>query len=408
MSILLANTSVTHTYGNVACVAIEYIKKFFPKDYFKTTHMSTKIAYKQLDIFRTNKEFFKREKPMLILRPRIELNDSSNFLYGTAMTQRMFNTFSSVEFSNTTPLVVDEDKGVMIRYMVNRLKIVFDVVIIVGTYNQQINIAHSLNNMLVPYKPFLIRSPLEAHIPQSVITPMCEHLDIPLDNTGDILQFMNTTSRLPITYKLKNSSGNKEFFCLSDNNIEAIVSDITLDDGNKKGMLYDTYSISFALSCEFFGISSYQLFTKDGSSEYTVCGVDDMNDNSRIQPLYTIPLLFNLNLPEGWQILNSPNYFVDNGDIDVTDLKSIFSSSVQQIIDHHLSMNIPLDTILQFRVFKGIDELKHGEGFKIDLTEMKLYTMVLDPSLTYRLFIIVNNALVHNMSSEIVGFNKEK
>ena len=69
MSIVTSDTSVTHTFGNVACLAMNYIKDFFPDDFFRTEHISTKIAYQQLNVFRSRREFWKNEKPMLILKP---------------------------------------------------------------------------------------------------------------------------------------------------------------------------------------------------------------------------------------------------------------------------------------------------------------------------------------------------
>ena len=76
MSILQANASVTHTYGNVACLAMDYIKKYFDDDFFKVTHISTKLGHRQLNIYRTKIEFWKLHKPILLMRPRIEMDDS--------------------------------------------------------------------------------------------------------------------------------------------------------------------------------------------------------------------------------------------------------------------------------------------------------------------------------------------
>ena len=46
MSIRRSNTSITHTFGNVACVALDYIKYFYYKNLFKTVHISTKVKYR--------------------------------------------------------------------------------------------------------------------------------------------------------------------------------------------------------------------------------------------------------------------------------------------------------------------------------------------------------------------------
>ena len=86
----VSQTSLAHTYGNVTCQIVDYLKNMFPSGYFKTVHVSSSIAYRQFNVFQnSNKEFLKKSKPMLIVRPRIEINDSDTFLYNTFLTTRM-------------------------------------------------------------------------------------------------------------------------------------------------------------------------------------------------------------------------------------------------------------------------------------------------------------------------------
>ena len=101
MSIIASNTSITHTFGNVACVAMNYIESYFGKDFFNVKHISTKMAYRQLDVFRSKKELWKYNKPMLILRPRIEMDDSSKWFYGSTMMSRITNSKLPMAFENT-------------------------------------------------------------------------------------------------------------------------------------------------------------------------------------------------------------------------------------------------------------------------------------------------------------------
>lgn len=409
MAILGCNTSISHTYGNVACLVMEYIKKYFGDNYFKTQHISTKLAYRQLDIFRTQKEFFKRSKPMLILRPRIELNDSSVFMYGTAMTQRMTNALNSPEFTNTMELFKDNQKGAMMRFGINRLKVYYDVVIIVETMNQQINLAHALSNMVIPNRPFKISAPLESYIPKNLLYPMCDYLGMDRMDTAEILKYMNTNSVYPITYKLKNSSGNKEFFCLYDNNIEVTIGDMSLDDGNDKGMIQDAFSISMSMSCEFYAISTYYLYLKGMAEGYSMCPMDDdtIDKQGHVEPLYSIPLLTNMKLDEGWKIYNSPTITIPHGvEEDVTDITELFDKTLMAIIKHQRGMNLPLDIFLKFKVYKGTQELTPNEGYIIDLDSRELIIKDCDHRYTYRLFIIINNLYIHSLSKEIVDFNK--
>ena len=128
MDYAVAQTSLAHTYGNITCFIADYIKNLFPKNYFKTVHIATTIAHKQFSIFQnSNKEFLKKSKPMLIVRPRIEMDDSSVFLYDTYMTTNTHNLYNDVSFTNLQPFVSDKDGGNYIKFLLNRLKLSFDI-----------------------------------------------------------------------------------------------------------------------------------------------------------------------------------------------------------------------------------------------------------------------------------------
>lgn len=411
MSIIQSNASVTHTYGNVACVAMNYIKKYFTEDFFNVTHISTKLAYKQLDIFKTKQEFWKLHKPMLIMRPRIELDDSSKYFYGAAMMNRMHNVRSPMEYANTVELLKDKTRGVNIQFLWNRSKIYYDIVIIVDTLNQQLNLVNYLTNMIVPNTPFPIRTPLESYIPKSVIYPIAEHLGIDRNDTAELLRYLNTYSNVPFTYKFKTGSGNDEFFALYGTNIEAIPSDLSMDDGSERGLITDSYTISFTLSCEFNMMSCFYLSLIDGVDKFIACPPDmDVDTNGRVIPLYTIPLLTQITLDSGWKILNSSVFKVTDRDVDTVDLSKVFDIALQRVVLHQQQMNLPRDLFVKFRVFCDDTELISGpDTFEVDTSDLNhvvLRTYHGDPKKTYRLLIIVNNAYIHSITTEINQFDK--
>lgn len=418
MSISRYNSSITHTFGNVACVAMDYIKSYFAQGYFKTEYISTKMAHRQLNVFRSKKEFWKNDKPMLIMRPRIEMDDSSKYFYGTTMANPVMNSKLDSSFMDTVCLLEDKGYGVMTRFTWNRLKIYYDVSIVVQTYNEQLNIAHSLQNDLVPNTPFYIPTNLEAYIPRALMYNIQNHLKI--EDTADVLYFMNTYSKVPITYKLKNGSGNSEYFMMYPTNIETIVSDFSLDDGEGRGIIKDTYTISFSLSTEFNAVGSWFLFLMDGMNRFDIIPTEaelaqSNMDPNRIIPIHSIPMNYDLELEPGWMVSKdmSPMYFirdeVPEGKWDETDLSQTIRNSVKKVIAHQLGMNIPLDTLIRFRCFKNSKELPYGKnGFEVDLEHYILKTYDCDPSATYRLFIVINNFAINSYTSEINEFNKEK
>ena len=414
MSVIQSNGSVTHTFGNVSCVAMDYIKKYFKEDFFKRTHISTKLAYKQLNTFRTNEEFWKLHKPLLILRPRIEINDDAKWFFGTAKMNRMYNARNPMEFTSRVELLKDPEKGVLLEFMWNRAKIYYDVVIALNSYNEQLNIAHYLHNMIVPNTPFFINTALESFVPKNTIYTIADYLGIDRDNTAAILQYLNTYGNTPFTYKFKDGSGNDEFFSLYGTNIEAIVSEIDTDEGVEKGMTTDNFTISFTLSMEFNMMGSYFLTLFDKKDTFITCPPDtDIGKADAIVPLLTVPLYEGLpDIPEGWKIVYAPSFLITDPNKDITDISAVFDSALKEVIKYQRSLHLDLDLFVRFRVFAGYKELPYGErGYELDLRDLnhpKLITYNGKPNMTYRIFVIVNNSYIHSITSDIAAFNTEK
>lgn len=412
MSVIYTNGSVTHTFGNVACVAMDYVKRFFPQDFFNVEHISTKLAYRQLDIFKSKQEFWKLHKPILILRPRIEMDDNSKYFYGATFMNRMTNVTSPAEYANRIQLVKDPEKGVSIEFLWNRYKIYYDVVIIVDTYNEQLNLAHHLLNSIVANTPFMIHTPLESYVPRSIINKLADYLNIDQSATANIIQYLNTYSRTPFTYKFKDGSGNNEYFTLYDTNIETIVSELSLDDGNQKGMITDAYSLSFTFSCEFNSMAAFYLTMRDNKDMFIPYMPDNIKDDNRVKPLFTIPLLFNMTLDPGWVISTAPTYFISTTkEPDITDLSSVLSDELKGALAYQKAMNLPQDLFVKFRVFKNTMELPNNEtGYEINLDDLeKPYIITYDLAIqeTYRLFVLVNNNYINSIKTEIIKFNHE-
>lgn len=419
MSIIRAESSISHTFGNVACAVMEYIKgEYFEKDYFQTEHISTKLSNKQLNVYRAKKDFWKNQKPMLILRPRIDLDDSSRQFYGSAMANRITNSRSQMEFANMVTMLENKEFGTRLQFIWNKIKVTFDVAIVVETYNEQINKGYMLKNSIDPNNPFPYRTPLEAVIPGSLMAYLADHLGVPRDDTRELLYYLNTYAGTPITYKLKNSSGNQEFFMLYDTNIEMITSDITIDDGEGAGMVQDVYTISFTVSAEFYGVGMWYLMLKNLNPEFLIASTNhDPKVGDTIVPILSIPLKYDLHLSSGWEIYSTPCYVVDDVKEDVTDLTQSISRPVANLIKLILNTGMYLsDSFIRFECFKETKRLEPGKGYKIEIklderaengVTVTITTYDCRPYITYRVFIIINNFAINSIAAEATGFHKE-
>ena len=87
-----ANGSMAHTVGNVTTLFTEFIKSLFPDNYFRHVHINSRMAYREQKREENSRyEFIKKYKPIIIVRPKIELTNSDIFLTHSLFTTNLFS-----------------------------------------------------------------------------------------------------------------------------------------------------------------------------------------------------------------------------------------------------------------------------------------------------------------------------
>ena len=145
----MAAASLAHTYGNIATFANSWLISLFPPKYFKTNYITSTIAYRDFATYNNNrKEFIKKQKPMLIMRPRIEMDIQDELpINQTYLAQRIYDINNDdIETGNLQNFFFDKDNKRQIQFLLNALRINFDVSIVVETQMEQINLAHYFKN----------------------------------------------------------------------------------------------------------------------------------------------------------------------------------------------------------------------------------------------------------------------
>lgn len=408
----LSETSLAHTYGNMACFVTEFIKSLFQPNYFRTIHVSSTIAYRQLSIYKNknHKEFLKKSKPMLIIRPRIDMNNRDAFLYGTYLTERMHDNYTRDEWGNLQPFMEDTDNDMYMKFLMNRLTLLFDITIVTETQMEQINLAYYLKNRITPEHPLMLHTTLENYIPREFIDLISKVSEKPVyDSNGsvkDFVDYLNSKSIYPITYKLKDSSGNDEFFRFYPADILTRLSDIDIDDGSKRGVVSDYYTISFSMYTEFTSAGLYYLFTN--KIPFVKKFIADINNKGHIIPILTIDFEHDLQIPDGWSLYAAPIYKVEvKGEDDELDISSLFNASITKLFYYHQRHGIPYSTFIHFTVMKDGKQLPNDEtGFEVNLDRQVIITHNTNPSSTYRAFIVVNTLYINNLIKDILDLER--
>ena len=153
----------------------------------------------------------------------------------------------------------------------------------------------------------------------------------------------------------------------------------------------------------------YHVFIRDNDDRYIRCPHNDIEKDAITENLFTIPLLYKLDLEPGWKLYAAPAFFVD-GKEDSINLNEIMTEDLISIMNFQRKRHFKEDTLIRFRVFRNRYELENGVDFIVDNTDLNNITLTVkecNPKVTYRLFVIINNAYIHSLEAEFLDFNKE-
>lgn len=403
--------SIAHTFGNMTSFMTEFIRGMFQQNYFKFTNISTTIAYRYFNMFdNTNKEFIKRKKPMLIIRPRVDFNDRDVFLNGTFLTSRITDNYSTdLDFGNLQPMFSDLDNNIKLSYLLNRIKMYFDVTMVFESQMEQMNQMLYLKNRIKEDHPSMIHTALENNIPRVLMESIAKDVGIDINNTREFLDYMNSKSFYPITYKLKNSTGNDEFFRYYPVEVDTMFTNLNMDDGSKKGMVSDTYNITFTVSTEFFVAGMYYYFTANKQV------IDEIqfsfkNESKTIIPFFTISNLMDVTVPPGWTIYDSPMFKVSHTGVpDTLEIGDLLNTSINSVIDYHTENGIPYSRFINIVVMRDNARLNPENGdYSMDFENRVLTINRTNTVSTYRMIILINVLYVNELISDLFGFDQER
>lgn len=392
--------SSAHTFGNVTAFIQNWLINLFPENYFKTIHVNSKIAHRQLRS--TPGEFFYKNKPIFIIRPRVEWNDSNRFLHGTPIIDRQGDLYHTYGGTNLQNFFEDHRNKIAMKYQLNRHVMNFDVIIIVSTLMQQLNMANFILNSVRYERPFNLETCLESYLSVELLKQVSEYSGVPLydsdGSTKGFLKYMNSNSVFPITYKLQGSTGNEEFYRYYPVRIDTLINNFSTDDGNKVGMVSESYQISFSVRCEFYSTGFYYLFS-DKIKEKNFVILD--NNDTTIVPVFTDVITNeDLDLPMGWHLYASPSCRLEKSNDDI-DISSLLNDSIKQAIKFHTDRGIPLMEFFKIRVRKQGKLTQEDVDWKFDVSTFKLSFINCDTYYTYKILIMINIEYINNLIKDI-------
>lgn len=422
----MAAASLAHTYGNIATFANDFLVSLFPPNYFKTNYINSTIAYRDFATFNNNrKEFIKKQKPMIIMKPRIEMDMNDELpINQTYLAQRIYDINNDdIETGNLQNFFYDRDNKRQIQFLLNSLRIVFDVAIIVETQMEQINLAHYFKNRVRQNWEMTKVVGLESYISRDIMWLLAKdagYEDIfttsEENRIGEFLSYVNNHSMYPVTIKYKNASGRHEFFRYHHSHVNMAITGLSIDDPSKKNMVSDECYITFSLRCDFNTAGLYVYLSNNDVifEQIRNEGLQDSNvllGNDKLVPLFT-PQYYatNRTMPNGWQVFTMPAFEIDTDEVPYPlDLSVLLNTSLTEAYNYHKKHGIPMTTFLDAVVLKGPREMEaERKEYRIDWEELKLYVYNCSITAEYRFIMLVNTEYLNNLLADIVKFREEK
>ena len=215
----IASSSSSTTYGNVMSVCKDIIVRLFPVNYFKDVYVSSEISYTNIRrrLGRNSvTEMSKLERPFMNINPQIQPPSGDLYLYDIPLTKNIDNMEMGLQRNTLFSILKNTVDHYSLNYKLNRDQIQFEITITVDTLIQQLDLYKYMVNHFVWERPFAMRASLESMIPREMISYMGKISNIDIDDLKNnqipsILKMMNTYSRFPITYKMRNGTVLDEF-----------------------------------------------------------------------------------------------------------------------------------------------------------------------------------------------------
>lgn len=406
----MACTSASHIFSNIGCAIKEHIKSKFPPEFFKYDTVSTEAAFRnirrQLGNNTTN-EITKRTKPYLVIRPIYSNNDDTPFRR-TPLTTNFRNMIDGFDSSFYFNVLKDDDHKFMLQYQMSREVIEYEVSIVVSTLHQQLDTMKAFDTLTSFDTSYGYETSLESIIPRSLVSYMGKLCNLDIDDTRvnnipAFLRHLNKHSQYPITYKVRTASANDEFFMYYNHKIIISFSDLTINEGNKKNAVDDSFEITFRVGAEFNMPTMYVLAGAEERIKKLKAHLVDTHIDSReteFVPLFTLTNFFSSVPPEinGMILYMSSIIQVDKNlrtDRDELDLSQLFEGDLLPTITRAIAAKNPPETMIKIILVKNTVQQIEGEGYDIKWNSMKLYINNPDTTSTYRLIIYLDMASIN-------------
>lgn len=428
-----ASSTLSNIVGNATVMVKEFIEGLFPEGYFKSVYIDTTMSSLQMQ--KNPDEVYKREKPFLVLRPRVAIDDSHIFGRLPDWTYTTYYNYTDGK-DRYLPVFADELERIYVYAAPNRIKINYDIEVHCSTKMQQINVAHFLKNAARHKGYFYIYNTImETEVPKlfiKLISNLRGHdLSCPEDH-AEFINYLETNSQSFITEKIKASNASPCYFYKYKVNLLSLFEDFPeMDDGEEKEQIntnfrvIDRFSIDFTIPANFF-LETKKVIQPEfiERNKWDVVDLDD-----KVVLNYAMKLIPDKTFVENGKVytfLSKQGYITDdengiritdernekyakklytNGVIhadtgqtyylrcntmDILDLRGFFTQDNLKVINYCKKYHLNLNKVFKFRVYENNSRIKDDNIF-IDWDTFELFNFNVAADNTYHILFFKSN-----------------
>lgn len=418
----IANSDVAHTIGNVTFIMTEYLRSLFPEHFFRYTHLSTRIAYKEFmrEETQIRNGMIKKVRPILVVRPRPIMFDDDIFLSHTPWMWPIIGTENNRDRSEYIRCFRDNEKDITLGYKLNRMRVQCQCIMMFDTEIQQQNIYMQLRNRFEENRPYWMKTATEILVPFGIMDLISKLSGVPIydpetNTPRKFLNYLMAHANKYFTYKKNNGKAQDDFFLYYPETLELVFTDFDLEEPNRKGQTNENSNITFTFTTEFNTIGMYQLSTETDNEVLKANTEISMNTSmgTSIIPMFTMQNVFRSENKDGYKLFFT-NIFNIDPDIpvnqpDILDLTPVFKdSALKEILSYYKENGLPYETLFEFIIMKNNTKLNSDPNkgrldYEVELDKQRILIYNKGAKATYRILIYTNNLRIMQLSNIISG-----
>lgn len=342
----------SYIQANIVGVFDEWIRSFFPENYFKFVRIRTQSTFTEFKSFM--KQIYKKEKPFMVIDPR-NIEHVEDSLFG----QNMINRYNMIDPKHDNigakllySLQLMKDDMFELVFRRNRYRFEFEVMIMEQTMNRQLNTYNMLLMNIRHNSKFLLHRTIPHLISTKYIQNIARLKDMDWQSDA-FIHYLNTVSTYPIIKRVT-PNGQQMFFFEQEMNIQVEVPGLPQKDDPEMSAaiewgarIGDSFTFIADLPTEFLF-----MIPEEYRRKYDRSIPLDPETVSYISPIYAD---FDWPTELGdYKLTNRVDIMLQPGDDNHLDLKPTLARDypdIQKTILEFISKNGKLDDLVKVRVY---------------------------------------------------------